>query len=215
MKVKFLNVHQTDPARIPVIFSENGTEYHDVRCVNWPEQYPDCPEFSVGMAYTPEGILVHYKVTEDNVRAVTDHDFGPVWEDSCVEFFFSPGGDSFYYNVECNCIGSLHVASGSGRHGRTNVDPGTVKTIRRWASLGVAAFGEKNERTFWEVALVIPYTVFVRHRLDAESIGAGTANVYECLGAGEHQHYLSLHPIQTENPDFHRPEFFREITFGR
>ena len=34
-------------------------------------------------------------------------------------------------------------------------------------------------------------------------------NLYKC--GGENQHYVSYYPVQTEKPDFHRPEFFGEF----
>ena len=36
-------------------------------------------------------------------------------------------------------------------------------------------------------------------------------NFYKCGDATEMPHYLSWNPIQTERPDFHRPEFFGEL----
>lgn len=214
MKAEFLDIHGITPEKIPAILSEYGIEYTPVRCVNWPETYPDCPDFKFGIAYSEEGILIHYKVTECLVRAVTGHDFGPVWEDSCAEFFFSPGGSGVYYNVECNCIGSLHVAVGAGRNDREKADPELVRTIRRWTSLGDAPFGEKNEKTSWETALIIPWSIFWKHHIDIREDIKGTANVYECQEGG-HPHFISLYPIDSEKPDFHRPEFFREIIFSR
>jgi len=214
MKVPFINIPDISPEQIPGLLSEKRIAYTPVTCVNWPESYPDCPDFKFALAYTREGIMIHYKVTEDRVRATTGHDFGPVWEDSCVEFFFSPEGSGVYYNVESNCIGYLHVAVGKGRHDRENADPGLVRTIRRWASFGNTPFGERDEKTSWEVALFIPFSIYWKHHFDIDKDIRGTANVYECQEGG-HPHFISLFPIKTGNPDFHRPEFFREITFSR
>jgi len=214
MKVKFIDTQLTAPERIPELFAENNMEYTPVGCVNWPDSFPDCPDFKFALAYSRDGILIHYKVTEEHVRAMTGHDFGPVWEDSCVEFFLSPEGDGVYYNVECNCVGYLHVAVGAGRHDREKADPELVKTIKRWTSLGNAPFGEKDGRTTWEAALFIPYSVYWKHRIDIDKEIKGTANVYECQEGG-HPHFISLFPIETEAPDFHRPEFFREIIFSK
>ncbi|WP_407933754.1 carbohydrate-binding family 9-like protein, partial [Bacteroides cellulosilyticus] len=40
------------------------------------------------------------------------------WEDACVEFFSIPAGDGIYYNVECNCVGTLLIGAGGGRSNR-------------------------------------------------------------------------------------------------
>ena len=36
-------------------------------------------------------------------------------------------------------------------------------------------------------------------------------NLYKCADKSETPHYLSLFPIDTEKPDFHRPEFFQKL----
>ena len=82
------------------------------------DSYPYCPQVEFGIAYTDKAILLHYQVTEESVRAVAGHDNGPVWEDACVEFFSMPGGDDIYYNVECNCTGTLLVGAGATRSNR-------------------------------------------------------------------------------------------------
>ncbi|MBR3471266.1 MAG: hypothetical protein IKH22_01600, partial [Prevotella sp.] len=38
--------------------------------------------------------------------------------------------------------------------------------------------------------------------------------VYKCGDCLSVPHYLSLFPITTERPDFHRPEFFQDIVFA-
>jgi hypothetical protein len=36
-------------------------------------------------------------------------------------------------------------------------------------------------------------------------------NLYKCADKSKTPHYLSAFPIETEKPDFHRPEFFQEF----
>lgn len=39
------------------------------------------------------------------------------------------------------------------------------------------------------------------------------ANIYNCVGSGDDRQYVTWRPIETEVPDFHRPEFFQRIYF--
>ena len=56
--------------------------------VNWPESFPEKPEAEVEVSNDHEYLFLHYYVRGEQLRAVTTEDQGPVWEDSCVEFFF-------------------------------------------------------------------------------------------------------------------------------
>ena len=70
--------------------------------VNWPESFPEKPEVSVEVSNDHEALYLHYRVKGEQLRAVTTEDQGPVWEDSCVEFFCQVPGDAHYCNFECN-----------------------------------------------------------------------------------------------------------------
>jgi hypothetical protein len=39
------------------------------------------------------------------------------------------------------------------------------------------------------------------------------ANFYKCGDKTKRAHFLSWNPIDIAKPDFHRPDFFGEITF--
>ena len=39
-------------------------------------------------------------------------------------------------------------------------------------------------------------------------------NFYKCASGSSQPHYLSWNPINTEKPDFHRPDFFGKIIFA-
>ena len=110
MKVKKLSGKVQDAQQIPTLFDNENITYHPIDIVNWKE-YPYQPQVSFRIAYTNDAILVHYKVVEDSVRAKYGEDNGSVWTDSCVEFFSIPAGDGIYYNLECNCIATILLAS--------------------------------------------------------------------------------------------------------
>ena len=81
------------------------------------------------------------------------------------------------------------------------------------AEQGCTPFEERIGECTWEVALVIPYAVFFKHRitsLDGQTI---KANFYKCGDELQTPHFLSWNPINIEKPDFHRPDFFGSLEF--
>ena len=69
------------------LLDEMSVPFEPVATVNWPEEFPYCPEAAVRMAWCPEGIVLHYRVNEQSARAVYGEDNGQVWTDSCMECF--------------------------------------------------------------------------------------------------------------------------------
>jgi hypothetical protein len=66
------------------------------------------PEVKAKMMYDSENIYIIFSVTDRYVRCITTDINGPVWEDACVEFFFSPDTSlpERYFNLEINCGGT-------------------------------------------------------------------------------------------------------------
>lgn len=106
MKVKKISVANVEVSSLPKLLDEEKIGFQPINQVNWTE-YPYCPKVEFRVAHTESAILLHFKVTEASVRARYGEDNGSVWTDSCVEFFSIPAGDGIYYNIECNCIGTV------------------------------------------------------------------------------------------------------------
>lgn len=68
--------------------------------------HPYKPLVQFTIAHNVNKLYVKYYVTEKNIRATVTHTNGPVYQDSCVEFFVG-FDDTGYYNLEVNCIGSM------------------------------------------------------------------------------------------------------------
>jgi len=62
------------------------------------------------MLYNDETLYLHYTVVDRHSYARTTTLNGPVWEDSCVEFFANPrpADRAEYVNFEANCVGTFH-----------------------------------------------------------------------------------------------------------
>lgn len=201
----------TSAALVPDVLDALNADFQPIAAVNWPDEFPYSPEAAFRMAWCPEGLLVHYRVSEQSVRARYADDGGMVWTDSCVECFIRNADNDTYYNIECNCIGTLLAASGDGRHDRVPVATELRSAVLRWASLGSEPFEERKETTAWEVALVIPATLFKAHPIRLEAGNVLRANFYKCGDELTVPHFLSWNPIEVAQPDFHRPEYFGEL----
>lgn len=201
----------TVAAEVPALLDASNVAFQPIASVNWPTEYPYCPEAVFRMAWCPDGLVLHYRVSEQSVRAHYAEDGGKVWTDSCVECFVRNADDDTYYNIECNCIGTLLAALGEGRHDRVPVAPELRSAVLRWASLGKETFEERKEPTVWEVALVIPAQLFAVQPLRLEAGTVLRANFYKCGDELSVPHFLSWNPIEVSQPDFHRPEYFGEL----
>lgn len=208
-----LNHAITSVADIPSAMQAAGFAYTSIDNVNWPESFPYKPKVEFAAAHTGDALLLHYRVEEQSVRAVSLQDHEHIWEDSCVEFFCMPVADGLYYNIECNCVGKLIVAVGKDRNERQPAPTSVMQGVERWASLGTEPFDTRPEPTKWEVALRVPVTTFFKHKLESFDGLKASGNAYKCGDGLPVPHFISWNPIKTETPDFHRPEFFGQMTF--
>lgn len=210
MKVQKINQTIADATEVADILDKAGVDYNPIANVNWEKEFPYKPDVKFRIAYTDNSILIDYVVDEKSVRAVAQKDGDNIWEDSCCEFFFKPEGSKDYYNVECNCAGTLLVAKGPDRNNRTWFAPEEMAKIKRYASLGREPFEEKDSNEPWHLSLIIPLSIYGIKSLDGTT---GMANFYKCGDNLTTPHFLSWAPINVPTPNFHLPEFFQKLEF--
>lgn len=183
----------------------------NINQLNWPEAFPEKPEVTVELSNNQSWLFLTYHVKGEQVRAVTTEDQGPVWEDSCVEFFCQVPGEEHYCNFECNCIGAM---VGSRRKGRAEdvrpFSPDEMGRIERQCSFPREAFEEKDGLFEWSVELRIPLDLIFRDRKPTFPQKL-KVNFYKCADKTKKPHFLSWQPIPLPKPDFHCPQFFGEI----
>ena len=191
---------------------ENNAEFQFIETINWTD-YPYKPEVKFKMAYCKDQLLLKYYVNEENIMAKETRINGDVYKDSCVEFFISTNGKKTYYNFEFNCIGIPHVGYGPGRENRVLTDPEVLKLIKVRSSLGNKPFEEKTGGHKWEMMIIIPKECFIHDKdLILKGLNA-TANFYKCGDETSKPHFVSWNPIGTDNPDYHQPAYFEELSF--
>jgi len=168
------------------------------------------PEVRFSIAHNEEAIFLRYEVKEKQTRATYFNINDAVYEDSCVEFFIAFHGESSYYNLEFNCLGTPRIAYGPDRHNRKFIDPELISNVKSQLKLtkGVA------EQVNWTLLLKIPLTVFGFHPGLSLTGTAARLNFYKCGDALPDPHYLSYSNIISATPDFHLPQFFQAAKFS-
>ncbi len=103
-------------------------------CVNWSE-YPYKPSVTVRLGYSSSALAILFEVEEEHLRAVTMEDCGPVWEDSCCEFFMADPAGNGYFNFEMNCVGTLPAAKRKSQTDYEFLNEAQMAEIQRFSSL--------------------------------------------------------------------------------
>ena len=181
----------------------SAVESHAVANVNWAE-YPHAPSVKAHIAHSDKAISVMFEVTEDHVKAVAMDDNGPVWQDSCVEFFILTSDGKHYVNFEMNCAGTMLAAKRTSRHDPASFGPEQFEQIRRFTSLPHEPIDSKGEGQSWWAVEVIPFSLLGYEQAPSKL----RANLYKCGDECAQAHFLSWSPIGTPKPDFHCPEYF-------
>ncbi len=190
---------------------DTRTDSTPVDTINWPVfNYQPKVNFRIG--HTNREIWLKFEVQEKYILARETRTNGEVYKDSCVEFFISVDGKN-YYNFEFSCIGTIHLAHGAGRGNRRFVDPEIIRKIEIESTLGNQPFEEKTGNFVWEMTIRIPVECLAFDPLQSLAGLKGTANFYKCGDGSSMPHYITWNPINTESPDYHRPEFFGKILF--
>jgi hypothetical protein len=186
---------------------------------NFMGERPDhFPVTKAKVSYDEDYIYVIFRVWDQYVKAVAKKTQGRVWEDSCVEFFFSPGPDvdRGYFNFEANCKG-VFLFKYSYDNGLTKhfVDAKDCDKIKISHSLERNVEQEIQDPVEWLVEYSIPFSVLSKY-MEVEKPGPGVswrANFYKCADKTSHPHWLTWAPVDFPEPKFHLPEFFGRLDF--
>lgn len=180
-----------------------------------PEHFP---EVEAKVAYDNAAIYVIFRAQDQYVRAKHIKHQEGVYEDSCVEFFFSPANDSQngYFNLEMNCGGTMlfhHQAA--NRENKILISKEDIAKIEVAHSLPKKVDPEIQEPTTWTVEYRIPFEILsAYHTMDPPTSGAvWRSNFYKCADKTSHPHWLTWSPIDYPRPNFHLPAFFGTLKF--
>lgn len=176
------------------------------------------PKARAKLLYDDKFVYVIFRVEDKYVRAVAQRHQEPVYTDSCVEFFFTPGEDitQGYFNIEVNCGGT--VVSRHQTAPMVNRNPLTDAEIEKlgiYHSEPKIVEPEKHQPTTWLIEYHVPVAMlkrFCRVTKPASSV-IWRANFYKCGAETSNPHTLTWSPIESEKFGFHQPEFFGTLEF--
>ena len=157
------------------------------------------------LCYDNDYLYVHQSAVEQNIRAVNTEPLSPVYEDSCLEFFFMLDGSPNYFNFEINPNGCLCIQFGPEKTDRINI-------VRDDSTEYFDIHADKTPDG-WEVYYRIPLDFIRFFYPDAGFRGSFSANMYKCGNKTMNKHFLSWRDIKLDKPNFHCPEYFGKIVF--
>ncbi len=170
------------------------------------------------MMYNRQYLLVIFRVHDNYVRCQTQQVNGPVWEDSCVEFFFAPDTtyQERYFNLEVNCAGTpLMQYNTVASQEFFSLDEEDIRQIQIATSLTESTKREIDTPMTWTLEYRIPISLLKKYAPVTEPAPGvrWRANFYKIAHKSSHPHYLTWSPIERAEPDFHLPEFFGLLEF--
>lgn len=174
-----------------------------IECYAWDESGYR-PEARAYAAWDEQGLYALLCAKEATIAAHATGFGAAVYRDSCLEWFVQPfQDDPRYLNVEVNAAGTAYIGFGSCR-----ADSRPLPKMPE----GMIVTASKHAGEWWAIAYRIPMQCL--QTLYGRTLAPGTTmrgNFYKC-DESIHSHFGAWSPIEHPTPDFHRPEFFGEMT---
>jgi hypothetical protein len=176
------------------------------------------PEVFAKLMYDDENIYAIFIVKDRFVRCLTTIINGPVWKDSCVEFFFSPdaGLPNNYFNLEVNCGGTplmhFNTFPDSGPHILSAMD---ISSIEIAHSMPPVVDPELTGPVIWTLEYRIPLATIRKYAFVSQPAKGVSwkANFYKIAENNSNPHYMTWSPVLNAEPNFHLPQFFGTLSF--
>ena len=194
-------------AKIPFTDGESGGSPArlDVDIFRW-EENGYRPETAAYVSRNGEGLHVRMVSFEKETRVRTCMDNGPVWCDSCMEMFLMPfPDDERYINIEINPAGAMVMDLHRTRREKEEL------VFRYRKNLGLAVFSEAGS---WSAEFKVPFRMLREIFGSSYEHGCGSvlyANFYKCGDETQTPHFGMWNEIESDRPDFHRPEYFGRL----
>ena len=208
-----LDDHAVSLEAVAQAFDGAHIPFHKI-AASW-EMFPYHPETRFRIAYDDKALYLQYTVRETYLLAQCELEDATCWpaNDSCVEFFVSPGSDNQYLNFEFSCIGYCLIQTGEKGTERERLPLEVTKQVKRKSTLGNQPFEHKEGDFSWTITIAIPLSLMTEQ--DGASL-SGTqwkANFYKCGDELKEKAYLAWSPVNMPSPTFHQPQEFGTIVF--
>lgn len=176
------------------------------------------PRTRVKMLYDDAFLYLIFQVEDRFVRCIKEKINDAVYEDACVEFFFSPDTTQpeRYFNLETNCSGvPLMHYNIIPRKEFIRLDTADIRKIEIAHSLPAKVKEEIAGPVTWTIEYKIPLEMLEGYSRVIRP-GPGVrwmANFYKVAEKGSNPHYYTWSPIDQAKPDFHLPGYFGILKF--
>ncbi len=169
----------------------------------------------VKLMYDDEALCIHVEAEDCHSSASVLSDNGPVYLDSCFEFFFTPESQlkTSYINLEINCIGSVYLAvrDSNDKRRATSEEIGRIR-VETSLEQGVKKSPDSKDHQ-WSLDIKLPFDFIQSFYKEEISRKRWYCNFYRCGGVIDDQ-YAVWNKVMTEGPDFHQPMQFGQLEFG-
>lgn len=188
---------------------------HDINDANvdyvneWPWGKDYVPVTMFRAVHTDDSIIASLRCYEKEPYAGVTKNFGYVCNDSCLELFLSPSKDNsagyfnFELNVNPNYLFGYNPVGGKEQYLEWDESEYELKSSK----------GIDDRGDYWQIDFTVPYALIRRYAPSA-TLNSGDVirgNVYKCGKHGQIEHYGTWNLVETEGPNFHKPEFFGEF----
>lgn len=179
---------------------------------------PCRPAVEVRVLYDDRHLHVLFRVQADRyVKSVAQEYQGPVYLDSCVEFFVQPKPDLGYFNFEVNAGGCLllHYTLGAGDPAAgVNVPKELLRGMKIHHSLPAKIDPELAGPVDWTIEYSVPLTLFEHYTGPIGPLAGQIwrCNFYKCADATSHPRWGMWSDIG-ERFSFHQTAAFGELHF--
>jgi hypothetical protein len=176
------------------------------------------PVVEAKMMYGEGEIYVIFRVKDRYVKSNVTKINGPVSENSCVEFFFSPdtSNELHYFNLEINAGGTpLMFFITKPWSGYKELDTNHIKTIDIAHTLPQIVDPEITEPVTWFIECRIPLST-LRKYCSITDPAPGVrwkGNFYKTGSETSSPNYMTWSKVKNAKPNFHLPQFFGTLIF--
>jgi hypothetical protein len=179
------------------------------------------PKVQAKVAYGKKRIYVIFRVKYRYIRCLKNKYQSSVYNDSCVEFYFTPGPNisKGYFNLEMNCIGSalfkFHNIIQKKVTEVSKIDFSKIKVAHSIHSVDTGSNDKSSTSFVWLIEYSIPFSILTNYTsITYPKQGVKwKANFYKIANKSSHPHWLSWSKMDISSHDFHRPIFFGTLIF--
>lgn len=189
----------------------------EIRITHWLDPGPaPPPRVGLRLFWSIEKLIGRFEVAGETIRCVHRRFQSPVYQDSCVEFFFRPHQDRGYFNFEFNCAGTLlayYISDwrrvGSAFAHYMPLTEGELSAVAVRSTFERAEIPIEPRRADWWLEFEIPFRVLQAYTgltPNIQDLPCWRGNAYKCADLSPSPHWGSWAPLREKN--FHSPEEF-------